>query len=55
MQYEFGQWAKACQTLLPLVKLAEHHPDPPTLLLMQHACECLAQPPETFEPVFNFE
>jgi hypothetical protein len=25
------------------------------LLLMQKTCECLAQPPETFEPVFNFE
>lgn len=55
MQYEFGQWAKACQTLLPLVKLAEHHPDQPTLLLMQRTCECLAHPPEAFDPVFTLD
>ena len=54
-EYECGQWAKACQTLLPLLQhfeKAEHH-DAPTLKLLRRAGECLESRPEPFDPVIE--
>jgi adenylate cyclase len=53
--YEGRQWSKACQTLLPLLELADNQTgfDNPTLKLMRRAWECLESPPETFDPVLE--
>ncbi len=53
--FESRQWAKACQTLMPLLELAENQTsyDNPTLKLMRRAWECLESPPEVFDPVLE--
>jgi adenylate cyclase len=53
--FEARQWAKACQTLLPLLELTEHqtHYDNPTLKLMRRAWECLESLPDPFDPVLE--
>jgi adenylate cyclase len=55
MQYEFGQWGRACSTLLPLLEQTERKEsyDPPTLQLMRLACACLEKEPRPFEPVVD--
>lgn len=55
MQYEFGQWSRACKTLVPLMQQAENqeHYDPPTLQLMRLACGCLETEPTAFDPVLD--
>jgi adenylate cyclase len=57
MQFEFGQWARACQSLLPLLQQADRQDayDPPTLLLTRLACECLQKAPAAFDPVFRMD
>jgi adenylate cyclase len=54
-EYEAGQWAKACQTLLPLLQHFENmdHPDAPTLKLLRRAGECLESRPEPFDPIIE--
>jgi adenylate cyclase len=53
--YESRHWSKACQTLLPLLELAEQKAqyDSPTLKLMKRAWECLEAPPEPFDPALE--
>jgi len=55
MQYEFGQWSRACLTLLPLLQQADRqdHADAPTLQLMRLACACLETEPAQFDPVVD--
>jgi adenylate cyclase len=55
MQYEFGQWSRACKTLLPLMQQAENQDryDPPTLQLMRLACGALETEPTSFDPVLD--
>jgi adenylate cyclase len=55
MQYEFGQWARAAKTLVPLLEQAEQQDryDLPTLQLMRLACGCLETEPASFDPVFD--
>jgi adenylate cyclase len=53
LQFESRQWAKACQTLIPLLQLSGEGAryDTPTLRLMRRAWECLeSPPPEPFDP-----
>jgi adenylate cyclase len=54
-QYERGEWAKACQSLLPLLQLLEQegHRDWPTLKLMRRAGECLEARPDPFDPIIE--
>src|SRR5262249_24259108 len=51
MQYEFGQWARACATLVPLLEEADRQEryDAPTLQLMRLACQCLETEPAPFD------
>jgi adenylate cyclase len=53
--YEAGQWSRACQTLMPLLDLAERadQHDAPTLKLMRRAWECLEARPQPFDPVLE--
>jgi adenylate cyclase len=53
--YEDRLWAKACQTLLPLLELTQHSIgfDTPTLKLLRRAWECLEAPPEPFDPIIE--
>jgi adenylate cyclase len=54
-EYESAQWARACQTLVPLLQYfekAEHH-DAPTLKLLRRAGECLESRPEPFDPIIE--
>jgi adenylate cyclase len=55
MQYEFGQWGRACTTLLPLMEQTDRQGryDAPTLQLMKMACECLETEPVPFDPVLD--
>jgi adenylate cyclase len=55
--YESGDWAEACERLLPLVDLAEprHHQDTPTLKLLKRAWECLETVPEPFDSVIDLD
>jgi adenylate cyclase len=55
--YETRQWSKACQALIPLLDLSEGSSlsDAPTLKLMRRATECLEAPPETFDPVIDWD
>ncbi len=54
-QYEKGEWARACQSLLPLLRLFEQdgHQDGPTLKLMRRAGECLEARPEPFDAIIE--
>jgi adenylate cyclase len=53
--YEDRRWAKACQTLFPLLELMQQSTgfDTPTLKLLRRAWECLEAPPEPFEPIID--
>lgn len=53
--YERGEWAKACQSLLPLLQLFEQedYQDGPTLKLMRRASECLEARPNPFDPILE--
>jgi adenylate cyclase len=55
MQYEFGQWGRACATLVPLLDQADRQEryDAPTLQLMRLACQCLETEPVPFDPVVD--
>jgi adenylate cyclase len=55
MQYEFGQWSRACKTLMPLMQEAENQEryDPPTLQLMRLTCGCLETEPTAFDPILD--
>jgi adenylate cyclase len=57
MQFEFGQWGRACQSLLPLIQKAERQDtyDPATLVLTRIACDCLQKAPANFDPVLDLE
>jgi adenylate cyclase len=57
MQYEFGQWSRAAQTLAPLLEQAERQDvsDKAALTLMRQACLCLEYEPAPFDPVFDLE
>jgi hypothetical protein len=57
MQYEFGQWSRAAQTLAPLLEQAERQDvsDKAALKLMRQACLCLEYEPAPFDPVFDLE
>jgi adenylate cyclase len=54
-EYESGQWAKTCQTLIPLLQHYEkaHHHDAPTLKLLRRAGECLESRPDPFDPIID--
>src|SRR5262249_4605879 len=54
-QYERGEWARACQSLLPLLGLFEQegYQDAPTLKLMRRAGECLEAHPSPFDPIIE--
>src|SRR5262249_48671064 len=53
-EYEAGQWARACQTLLPLLQSdACEQPDGPTLKLLRRAGECLEARPDPFDAVIE--
>jgi adenylate cyclase len=54
-QYERGEWAKACQSLLPLLEIFEQDGqlDGPTLRLMRRAGECLEARPNPFDPIIE--
>src|SRR5581483_7299341 len=53
--YEAGEWAKASQTLVPLLQEAGQQAryDRPTLRLLRRAGECLEAPPAVFDPVME--
>jgi adenylate cyclase len=53
--YEERLWAKACQSLSPLLELTEPSTgfDAPTLKLLRRSWECLEAPPEPFEPIIE--
>jgi adenylate cyclase len=53
--YEQGQWARACQALMPLLDSAGDRPayDWPMLKLMRRAWECLESRPESFDAVIE--
>jgi adenylate cyclase len=53
--YEAGAWAKASQTLVPLLQQAgqQGQYDKPTLRLLRRAGECLETPPQAFDPVME--
>jgi adenylate cyclase len=53
--YEAGQWTLACQTLLPLLSLAEKTGrfDAPTVKLMRQAWECFESQPATFDAILE--
>jgi adenylate cyclase len=53
--YEAGEWAKASQTLVPLLQQAGQQAryDKPTLRLLRCAGECLETAPEVFDPVME--
>lgn len=53
--YEAQQWSKACQTLMPLLSLAEPAGgyDMPMLKLMRRSWECFESPPKDFDPVIE--
>lgn len=55
MQYEFGQWGRACTTLLPLMEQTDRQGryDAPTLQLMKLSCQCLETEPVPFDPVVD--
>jgi adenylate cyclase len=54
-QYERGEWAKACQSLLPLLQLFEQegYQDGPTLKLLRRAGECLEARPDPFDAIIE--
>jgi adenylate cyclase len=54
-EFEAGQWAKACQTLVPLLQQFEKadHQDGPTLKLLRRAGECLESRPDPFDPLIE--
>ncbi len=54
-QYERREWAKACQSLVPLLQLFEQdgHQDGPTLKLMRRAGECLETRPDPFDAIIE--
>jgi adenylate cyclase len=51
--FEGGQWARACQTLMPLLDAEGRGTvyDAPTLKLMRRAWECLETRPDPFDPI----
>jgi len=53
--FEAGQWARACQALMPLLDAGGERPvhDWPTLKLMRRAWECLETHPESFDPIIE--
>jgi adenylate cyclase len=53
--YEERLWAKACQTLLPLLELTQDSTgfDTPTLKLLRRSWDCLEAPPEPFDPIIE--
>src|SRR5262249_7296772 len=55
MQFEFGKWARACASLVPLLEQTDRlkQYDAPTLQLMSLACQCLEKEPTPFDPVFD--
>lgn len=50
--FEQQSWSQCCEKLLPLVT-ASSQSDPPSLMLMRWALDCLADPPSEFESVVN--
>jgi adenylate cyclase len=53
--FEAGKWARACQALTPLLDAGSERPvyDWPTLNLMRRAWDCIAAPPDTFDPIIE--
>ena len=53
--FEAGQWARACQSLTPLLDAGGERPvyDWPTLKLMRQAWDCLETRPDPFDPIIE--